>query len=281
MVPSQSPLFWLSADSPHVYFDLNCRATFSRRDILTGVRWLVLARVGTDYTYRTLNPSQTPLGLLQNLSSLEIVRPTPAVMQSVIPLQPERQGLSAYGFFHMIEKRLHTLDFLNRERGYVLANASITAADRLAYLSPKRVPTVEETLLFMLESHERTREYFAEFQEADFTDPDMWRIRLNRGVSSQGKLTAFTRKYGLPYVTIRGAVTITQKELIIEKELGVPGLSINFCSVRKRLADLSLSEIDNLCNLIRRSSLLPRFKDNSRMGLRLREDYAFLVRNCT
>lgn len=202
-------------------------------------------------------------------------------MQPAAPSQPERRGLSAHGFLTLVETHFSILEFFDLERWYVIAGTSITATERLSYLSPRRSPTIEERLLFLLESHEITQEYYAAYKEADLSHSDMWRVLLNRGVSSQGKLIQFTRERDLPYATIRRSVSITQKEWIIEYELGISGISINFLPVRHRLAEVSLNEVESFCQLIRASPLFPFFKRNALKGLRMRQNYAVLVQSCT
>jgi hypothetical protein len=128
----------------------------------------------------------------------------------------------------MIERKLDELiSFLGSERTYVITEMEITRANRSLNLSLGNSSNMDDKLLCMLESQQRTLQYYEDFPAVDFTKhPDKWSVLQNFRSNSQGKLPDFAKKHNLDLNSLRRTVTVVQKEFAVEDELAEPGLSL-------------------------------------------------------
>jgi hypothetical protein len=174
-------------------------------------------------------------------------------------LRQEKRGLTAQAFLIVIERNLDSLmRFLGSERTYVITD--ITPASRSSNLLHGNPPNLDDRLLCMLESQEKTLQYYKDFPGVDFTNyRDKWSMLQSFRTNSEGKLPDFAKKYDLDLDSIRNKVTFAQKEFVVEHELSEPGLSIIFLPVRPRLKEINLVQLELLCKLLLQSPCMQHF----------------------
>ncbi|KAH8691861.1 hypothetical protein BGW36DRAFT_347844 [Talaromyces proteolyticus] len=199
-------------------------------------------------------------------------------MQRPIPPDRKKKPFGAHSFLKLAEKRLSLLEaFLERDRTRTIAEMVTKTENRRLFLSLKSSSNIEASLIYTLESHEVTRQYFDEFVDIDWTRSDQWRILKNKGFNSQGKLSEFAEKHGFDLPILRSVITVTMKEKIIENELQIPALTGAFLPIRERLKEINFEQLDVLCHLLRCSPRLLHFQRYSLKMVMMRENYKILI----
>lgn len=179
-------------------------------------------------------------------------------------------------FLELMQKKSFLLRFLDRERGYLIADLDETANSQLEW--PNFDADEADMIVFTLKSNRVANEYYKQHPNMDFTKDGMWRVRENRGVNSQGKLPEFAREQGYKYTTLRDIITLVQKRRVIEAEMKSPGLADALFFVSKKLKLLRFEEIGPFCTLLRDSPLLPVLLHAAVKISKLSNDHAYLVR---
>ncbi|EED11624.1 hypothetical protein TSTA_108130 [Talaromyces stipitatus ATCC 10500] len=172
-----------------------------------------------------------------------------------------------------LEKNQHSLHFLDRDRAYLIAEVNPTLANQVWW--PQRNADSADMFLFMLKSQWITDKYYEEYPNSDFTE--LWEVRENRGVNSQGGLRKYADKHGMDYNRLRDIVQVTQKARAIEAEMETPGLSKSMYFAFKRLRAVRFEQIGPFCVLFRTSESFEKLKHYAPKALALWNDYAAII----
>ncbi|OKL60320.1 hypothetical protein UA08_04452 [Talaromyces atroroseus] len=187
----------------------------------------------------------------------------------------DEQTVGAHKFLVFVERNRHSLHLLDRDRAYLIAQLDQMSANQLSW--PKSAADVSDMFVFMLQAQWISAQYHGRHPDSDFADKELWRIRENRGVNSQGKLREYAKERNMDYNRLRDTVQVNQKAGAIEAELGVPGLGKTLYSAFKRLRDLKQNEIESFCRLFRASDSFADYKSYAAIALALLDDYLTLM----
>jgi hypothetical protein len=175
-------------------------------------------------------------------------------------LRHQQAGLTAQGFLDLVEENLELVhDFFSRDRSYILTGMKIGSNPRISNFSPSRQSGtedkgMEDKLLCMLHSRETTLQYYADYRDLDMTrDPRRWDKMQNPGNRLQGMLPEFAKAQGFPRTVthpLRKAVSIAQKQLIVETEISAPGIAFVILPIFRQLNLVYAPQLKLLCNLL-------------------------------
>ncbi|KUL81991.1 hypothetical protein ZTR_09826 [Talaromyces verruculosus] len=186
----------------------------------------------------------------------------------------EKQASGAHKLLNFLERNRNSLRLLDRDRAYLIAEVDQESVNQLTW--PDRDADESDMFLFMLEAQWKSDEYHDRHPDSNFAKKELWRIRENLGINSQGKLKEYAKERSMDYNRLRDMVQVTQKAGAIEAELEIPGLAKALFPAYKRLKDLKETEIEPFCRLFLASDTFLVYKSYAPTGLALWDDFQAL-----
>ncbi|OKL58278.1 hypothetical protein UA08_06756 [Talaromyces atroroseus] len=157
--------------------------------------------------------------------------------------QPSTDDKGVHWFLRLVTDQVSLLKFLDHDRSYLIAEMTTVSFNQVSW--PDQDADATDLFVFMLKSQQESDKYYKQYPNADVSKDDLWHIRDNRGVNSQGKLREYAEKH----------VSVNQKRRVIEAVLGIHGLAKALFPVIKQLKQLKYDQIEPFCTLLSNTAL--------------------------